>query len=456
MKSSLLTALSILWLLLPATAQKNTKPILLSGTVTNVPIDTIALVYTIDNTIHKIGISKTGDFKTTLNLNQGYYNLSFQNEYTPMYLKPGYDIKIIGDLSQLDASVAYTGKGAVENNYLASKINLEKDLLQTNPELGEAVLSEEAFLKKTNSIYELRKKHLSDTKELDDHFKFLEQNNIELERRLELFNYPMMQRFQLGRPDYKESASYPDPFKDLDVNNEKFLEIPVYAQVVLNYVFTINNQKVLAGNKNDMAVEFLNSIDSLIKNPKVKEFMAANAGQQLVEHTKAPEQFYQKFSSLVKDEKLRKPVEDSYNATQSIQKGKPSPDFSFADMSGKIFSLKDFKGKYVYIDVWATWCGPCKVEIPHLKKLEADLHDKDIAFVSICTFDEKAKWETFVKAQELSGTQLFAPRDNDFTKKYNIQGIPRFLLLDKEGKIIDSNAKRPSDPTLKNDLLGLP
>jgi len=456
MKPTLLTALLFLSLLLPATAQKNTKSVLFSGTITNANIDTIALVYTIDNSIHKIGISKTGEFKTSLNLNQGYYNLSFQNEYTSMYLKPGYDIKIVCDLSQLDNSVAYSGKGAIENNYLASKNNLDEDLFLSNPELEEAALSEEAFLKKTNSIYELRKKHLSETKELDDHFKFLEQNNIALERRSELFNYPLMIRYQMGKPDFKESAIYPDPFKDLDLNNEKFLEIPVYAQVVLNYIFTINNQKMMAGNKNDMAVEFMNTIDSLIKNPKVKEFMAANAGKQLVEHTKSPDQFYQKFSSMVKDEQLRKPVEDIYNATQAIQKGKPSPDFNFADMVGKFFSLKDFKGKYVYIDVWATWCGPCKVEIPHLKKLESELHDKDIAFVSICTFDEQSKWESFVKTQQLSGTQLFAPRDNAFTKMYNIQGIPRFLLIDKEGNIIDSNAKRPSDPTLKDDLLGLP
>ncbi len=456
MKSILLSSLLFMFLLLPAKAQKINKPGQFSGTITNITIDTIALVDISDNSIHKIGVNKTGEFKTSLNLKQGYYNLSFQNEYTPMYLKPGFDIKIICDLSQLDNSVAYSGKGSIENNYLAAKTNLEQNLFQTNPELAEAALSEEAFLKKTNSIYELRKKLLSETKELDDHFIFLEQNSIELERRLELFNYPMMIRYQMGQPNFKESANYPDPFKELDLNNEKFLEIPIYPQVVLNYIFTINNAKMMAGSKNDMAVEFMNTLDSLIKNTKVKEFMAANAGKQLVEHTKSPEEFYQKFSSMVKDEKLRKPVEDIYNASQSLQKGKPSPDFNFADMSGKFFSLKDFKGKYVYIDVWATWCSPCKVEIPHLKKLESELHEKNIAFVSICTFDEQVKWEAMVKAQELSGTQLFAPRDNEFTKKYNIQGIPRFLLIDKEGNIIDSNAKRPSDPTLKDDLLALP
>ena len=91
-----------------------------------------------------------------------------------------------------------------------------------------------------------------------------------------------------------------------------------------------------------------------------------------------------------------------------------------------------------------------------LKTLEEELHDKNIAFVSICTFDEKSKWEIMVKEKDLKGTQLFAPRDNDFVKKYNIQGIPRFLIIDKDGKILDPNAKRPSDPTLKNDLLGLP
>ncbi|HMT28089.1 MAG TPA: TlpA disulfide reductase family protein, partial [Bacteroidia bacterium] len=246
-----------------------------------------------------------------------------------------------------------------------------------------------------------------------------------------------------------------DAFKDLDINNEKFIAIPIYNQVVLNCVYVKNNEKMMTGKYNDFPTEMLNTLDSMISNKTVKEFMASIAGIQLLENTKTPEIFYTRFVSIVKNENYLKPVRDRYVAMKSTEKGQPSPDFSFADMSGKIYSLKDFKGKYIYIDVWATWCGPCKVEIPYLKTIESELHDKNIVFVSICTFDEKTKWEMMVKDKELKGIQLFAPRDNDFVKKYNIQGIPRFLIIDKEGKILDSNAKRPSDPMLKGELMEL-
>ncbi|WP_196889911.1 TlpA family protein disulfide reductase [Aureivirga sp. CE67] len=137
------------------------------------------------------------------------------------------------------------------------------------------------------------------------------------------------------------------------------------------------------------------------------------------------------------------------NATK-LTKGKPSPKFeNYENYKGGTVSLDDLKGKYVYIDVWATWCGPCKREIPHLKDLEKDFHNKNIEFVSI-SVDKKnnhEKWKNMVKSKELSGLQLFA--DNDFNSKfmreYGINSIPRFILLDPEGNIVDSNAPRPSN-----------
>ena len=63
--------------------------------------------------------------------------------------------------------------------------------------------------------------------------------------------------------------------------------------------------------------------------------------------------------------------------------GQPAPDFSFPDMDGNMVSLEDLRGKYVYIDIWATYCSPCRAEIPYLQKLEEKLKDKNIYFVSI-------------------------------------------------------------------------
>ena len=129
--------------------------------------------------------------------------------------------------------------------------------------------------------------------------------------------------------------------------------------------------------------------------------------------------------------------------------------FSYPDINGNKVSLASLKGKVVLVDVWATWCGPCRQQIPYLKKLEEELRDKDIAFVSISVDEEKdfEKWKQFVDKEQLKGIQLYAKGWSDFSKYYDIRGIPRFLVFDQNGKIVTVDSPRPSQPELKELLL---
>lgn len=154
---------------------------------------------------------------------------------------------------------------------------------------------------------------------------------------------------------------------------------------------------------------------------------------------------------------------------RELPKGAPSPTFTnYENYDGTTTALSDLIGNYIYIDVWATWCGPCKVEIPALKQLEKDYHDKNITFVSLSIDDDrshkgswelaKSDWKAMIADKELSGVQLFAPEgwNTPFIRDYKINGIPRFILLDPQGNIVDASAQRPSDPSLRarlNELL---
>ena len=133
-----------------------------------------------------------------------------------------------------------------------------------------------------------------------------------------------------------------------------------------------------------------------------------------------------------------------------------SASFDYENHKGGKTKLEDLRGKYVYIDVWATWCGPCRAEIPFLKKVEEKYHGKNIEFVSISVDVDKdhEKWVNFVKEKELGGMQLFADKNwnSEFMKSYNINSIPRFILLDPKGNIISSDAERPSSPALQTQL----
>jgi thiol-disulfide isomerase/thioredoxin len=149
---------------------------------------------------------------------------------------------------------------------------------------------------------------------------------------------------------------------------------------------------------------------------------------------------------------------EHYNVT-NLKKGQPSPKFNYPDINGKNISLDDLKGKYVYVDVWATWCGPCKREIPFLKELDEQYKGKDLAIVSLSIdkMENKEKWQKMIQDQDLQGIQIMADKDwnSDFVTSYNITGIPRFILIDPQGNIYDANAPRPSDPRLKELLSSL-
>ncbi|NLP57532.1 TlpA disulfide reductase family protein [Lutibacter sp. B1] len=146
-----------------------------------------------------------------------------------------------------------------------------------------------------------------------------------------------------------------------------------------------------------------------------------------------------------------------HETLKRLAKGTVSPIFeNYENFKGGKTSLSDLKGKYVYIDVWATWCAPCKAEIPYLKELESEFNGKNIEFVSISVDKDNAyeTWKQMVKEKELKGVQLFADNnfESDFIVAYGINAIPRFILLDPDGKIVDADVYRPSDPKLKEFL----
>ncbi|MFD2907604.1 TlpA family protein disulfide reductase [Flavobacterium ardleyense] len=154
----------------------------------------------------------------------------------------------------------------------------------------------------------------------------------------------------------------------------------------------------------------------------------------------------------------------AYQEQQKVNKalapGNQSPEFTdYMNYAGGKSSLKDFRGSYVYIDVWATWCGPCKYEIPFLAKVEEQYHGKNIKFISLSidNLKDEAKWRTMIKDKKMGGIQLLADKDyeSQFVQDYFIYGIPRFILIDPAGKIINYDAPRPSEEKLKTILNGL-
>jgi len=151
-------------------------------------------------------------------------------------------------------------------------------------------------------------------------------------------------------------------------------------------------------------------------------------------------------------------MQGQYKQEQAVKKlaGNASPEFDYENFKGGKTKLSDFKGKYVYIDVWATWCGPCRAEIPFLQKVEEKYKGKNIEFVSLSidVAKDHEKWKTMVADKKLGGVQVFADNNwnSAFVTAYGINSIPRFILIDPKGNVVDADASRPSDPRLEQQL----
>ncbi|SMO56329.1 TlpA family protein disulfide reductase [Solitalea koreensis] len=127
--------------------------------------------------------------------------------------------------------------------------------------------------------------------------------------------------------------------------------------------------------------------------------------------------------------------------------------FTFVRPDGSTAAISDYKGKYIFMDLWSTSCHPCIAEIPFLKKLEHEMQGENIVFVSLSGDNDAGLWKNFLTKRNLSGEQILMKegmRKNPFFNQVGLTGIPRFLIIDKEGKMVNAKCcQRPSNPLLK-------
>ena len=160
--------------------------------------------------------------------------------------------------------------------------------------------------------------------------------------------------------------------------------------------------------------------------------------------------------TYVTDPVLKAAFQEKYDKWDLIHKGKPSPDFRAFDKDRKAYTLADFAGKYLYIDLWATWCAPCRGELPFLRQLEEDYKDDNVTFVSLSIDEKSAVWKAFIEKQQMAGIQLFLGASSSFYKAYGITGIPHFIMIGPDGTIVDENMLRPSSPEIRSYFDRLP
>lgn len=367
-----------------------------------------------------------------------FATLKYGRSVRTLYLDPAQDLQVSFDGETMYKQISFTGEGAKVNDFL----NKTRFARVTNRDAGKA---EAAFIQKTDSVYQANIAILEKAG-MDEGFVKAEKERLKYTAYLML---PMYQNYYmyLNKVDsFTPSDAFYAKLNELQVYDASLLAYPEYKQFITNAILA-NIYREGAEGVDD---RFMNYVTANIKDEKVLEFITDSyisdkVSSSGIDDAEALINFYHQH---VKDADMTKRFDELCAQWSAIKAGQPSPTFSCPDINGKMVSLADLKGKYVYIDVWATWCGPCRGELPHLKKLEEAYAGKDIEFVSLSCDRDKAAWEKMVKDGDMKGIQLHMGPQDSFMDKYIINGIPRFILLDREGRIVKADAPRPSDPKI--------
>lgn len=442
----LLTALALV-------ACKKETPIdyaLLSGKISNKAKGEVTLNSMSDRSFKEtIDVAEDGSFADTLRVKEGNYVLYDGTNPTFVYIENGNNLVVNYDANDFKNSLVITGKGSETSNYLLKKREVESSTLKGADFYK---LDETAYKAKLEELKVALEKTLDSTEGISEVYKTKEKRNIKYFILNRLNDYQPAHAHYTNNKEFKASEGFLDDLNGIDYSNEE------------DYVFSRDYKSLLANHYRKSASK-LTEKDSTLSNDEayvkvikdipesIKNGLLFDKVSYDITYAKDLEAYYKLFMDNSTNEEHKEKITESYNKLKAVAKGQPSPKFvDYENYKGGTTSLDDLKGKFVYVDVWATWCGPCKAEIPFLKEVEEKYHDKNIEFVSISVDKSKDhdKWVKMIEEKEMGGIQLFADKDwnSDFVKGYLIQGIPRFILIDTEGNIISANAPRPSSPKL--------
>ena len=414
--------------------------VIIKGTITE-PLDETASISSKDyRTSYTDSLDSEATFEIEFELDApSYMNFIHGKESTAMYVRPGDSIRVNINPSEFDETIKY--KGSKASSFLAAKY-----LLEDNLDLRELYsLEEPDFLTAVDQASAQMNGLLDSIGECA--FKTEQKRVISLQWASKKLSYKKYYT-NLGNGEIELSVNYFKFMEDIDINDPSFLE----DNNSYNFLKTYVSSNV----STDFDHELLSNFDFIARtfnNQTTKDKIAYDLLKDFIKNEvlEDGDVIMEAYKSLQSDSIKYNELNDLRIEMATFNTGRPAFDFTYPNVNGDSISLSDFVGSLVYVDVWATWCGPCKREIPHLLELEKEYHGKNIIFLSVSVDEEKDydTWKNMLVEKEMGGVQLFASGWSKIAKDYKINGIPRFMLFDSNGNIINVRAPRPSNDGIR-------
>lgn len=384
-----------------------------------------------------VSINVAGEFSVTLKvLSPNYFRLG----RNVLYLSPGDNLVVSIDNNDPEKST-FEGIGATANRYLrqtpyphAGSYLFAGKYLGTTPTETVATTKTEAS-KRKGALDAIRGS-------VSEEFAQLEDGRIRADTFNSLESAKGYAKYRLKGDELKSYlASYDKvvgPIKKEYAQNfldENFLKLEVYRSISRD-LLELNPG---AGNGSGI-VDWLNA--------------NAIAQKAQSENDKAKLSGYIDTITSIRSPAYKKALQDLVAQLSRFGKGDRARDFEATDLDGNRVSLTSLKGKVIYVDLWATWCGPCLEEMPAFEKLKASLaHNENVELVSLSIDDDVGDWKKNVESRGVAGHQWHASRAD--LHNYNIIGVPRSIVFDRSFVVVDMYGPLPSSEKLKDELVGL-
>jgi len=248
----------------------------------------------------------------------------------------------------------------------------------------------------------------------------------------------------------KEDAEYKALLGDVDINDE----ISRISGLSLTKLLSMMNGSVdFKGDMGPYCTELMQLTEKHVTNPALRRQVVNTVGYNYFtfgDDSGDYHAFFENYKRFAGSENadIPKKYESKIAAWDKTHSGVPAPDITLNDKEGNTIQLSDLKGKFTYIDVWATWCGPCKKEIPFMEKTVERFKGNDkVQFISISVDEDVKAWKAMIEKDQPQWPQYNVNGETakKFMADWGITGIPRFIMIDKNGNIFAADASRPSE-----------
>lgn len=268
---------------------------------------------------------------------------------------------------------------------------------------------------------------------------------------LKLLDNRYPQWFKIYHPN--ETLEYPRSVEAIrnavSYNDSTLLSYSQYRDNVRDYI----QQKHRLSSFN--AAAYISKLCTVMPAGTVRDYLIYNKLKEVIGKTidtTRREMLITEFVPKISQPKIQQQILAQHLLLKSLSRGKPAPDFITTALNKDTFSLKNFQGKYVVIDVWATWCQSCQVQLPNFDGLAEQYTGQNVVFIALSIDDNKWAWENQASENISRVFHLHASDKNLLGRAYGIEYMPRYILLGTDGKIINAQMPEPGNPLFQEIL----